>query len=109
MENGITEVTNFLHEFMVTDPFLAKVGHNHETTQNVTWCKGEGCYTLELEYTVPDAKIDAIISMSEHCEQQILFQVISLHTILVLILILSVQNGSSEKHSIWSVLLWLVG
>jgi len=53
---------------------VTEVGHNHETTQNVTWCKGEGCYTLQLEYTVPDTKIEALITMSEHCEQEILFE-----------------------------------
>jgi len=29
---------------------------------------------LQLEYTVPDTKIEALITMSEHCEQEILFE-----------------------------------
>ena len=52
-----------------------QVGHDHESTENVTWCQGEGCFTLNLTYSVPLPQIEALIAMSENCEQEIKFEV----------------------------------
>merc|ERR1712098_60111 len=51
-----------------------EVGHRQEGAHNITWCKEEGCYTLDMEYNLPEEKIQAIIAMSEDCEQEIIFQ-----------------------------------
>ena len=52
-----------------------KVSHDHEKTQNVTWCKEEGCYSLDLDYSIPDVKMEILIALSNHCEQEIQFEV----------------------------------
>ena len=54
---------------------IGQIGHDHEETQNVTWCKGDGCFSLKLEYSVPDNQISALIQSSDYCEQEIYFQV----------------------------------
>merc|ERR1719481_439861 len=57
MENGITEV-----------------GHSTEGTHNVTFCQQDGCYSLNISYHIPMNQVEALISLSEHCEQEIKFQ-----------------------------------
>ena len=51
------------------------MGHRQEGAHNITWCKEEGCYSLDIEYNLPEEKIQAIIAMSDNCEQEIIFQV----------------------------------
>jgi len=51
-----------------------EVGHRQEGAHNITWCKEEGCYSLDIEYNLPEETIQAIIAMSDNCEQEIIFQ-----------------------------------
>ena len=39
----------------------------------VDHCQGIGCYTQDIDYGVPLNQIEALISLSENCEQYISF------------------------------------
>ena len=54
-----------------------QIGHDHLSAENVTWCQGEGCFSLNLTYDVPIQQIEALIAMSDVCEQEIKFEVFS--------------------------------
>jgi len=53
---------------------VTEIGHDHLSAENVTWCQGEGCYSLNLTYDVPIQQIEALIAMSDTCEQEIKFE-----------------------------------
>ena len=53
-----------------------QIGHDHLSAENVTWCEGAGCYSLNLTYDVPIQQIEALIAMSDTCEQEIKFEVL---------------------------------
>ena len=52
-----------------------QIGHDHLAAENVTWCEGAGCFSLNLTYDVPIQQIEALIAMSDTCEQEIKFEV----------------------------------
>jgi len=53
---------------------VTEVGHDHMGAQNVTWCRDAGCFNLSLTYDVPMEQVQALIAMSDTCEQQITFE-----------------------------------
>jgi len=53
---------------------VTEIGHDHLSAENVTWCSGAGCYSLDLTYDVPIQQIEALIAMSDTCEQEIKFE-----------------------------------
>ena len=57
----------------MTEPL--QIGHDHLGVQNVTWCRGAGCFNLSLTYDVPMSQVQVLIAMSDTCEQQITFEV----------------------------------
>ena len=59
----------------LTEPL--QIGDDHLGAQNVTWCRDAGCYNLSLTYDVPMRQVQALIAMSDTCEQQITFEVSS--------------------------------
>merc|ERR1712055_140365 len=53
---------------------VTEIGHDHLAAENVTWCEGAGCFSLNLTYDVPIQQIEALIAMSDTCEQEIKFE-----------------------------------
>jgi len=53
---------------------VTEIGHNHINAENVTWCEGSGCFSLNITYNVPLEQIEALIAMSDVCEQEIKFE-----------------------------------
>ena len=67
MEKGVTEVrcilssqqtTKILPRWNRQGPNFLKflypqIGHDHLSAENVTWCSGVGCYSLNLTYDIP--------------------------------------------------------
>jgi len=53
---------------------VTEIGHDHLSAENVTWCEGAGCFSLNLTYDVPIQQIEALIAMSDTCEQEIKFE-----------------------------------
>merc|ERR1712013_580124 len=53
---------------------VTEIGHDHITAENVTWCEGSGCFSLNITYDVPLEQIEALIAMSDVCEQEIKFE-----------------------------------
>jgi len=53
---------------------VTEIGHDHLIAENVTWCEGAGCFSLNLTYDVPIQQIEALIAMSDTCEQEIKFE-----------------------------------
>ena len=86
-----------------------QIGHDHLGAENVTWCQGEGCYSLNLTYDVPIQQIEALIAMSDTCEQEIKFEVsfIYYHKYFLQCIAFAVQVGSLEECRIWGEI-WLV-
>ena len=61
-----------------------------EDDQNCTLHKMPACFSvhkfhrhfsLKFEYSVPDNQLEALIAMSDYCEQDILFQVLCISSI----------------------------
>ena len=52
-----------------------QIGYDHLSSEDVTWCEGAGCFSLNLTYDVPIQQIEALIAMSDTCEQEIKFEV----------------------------------
>ena len=83
VEKGVTEVKCWIDSLNLKSEILDKhtqylypqIGHDHLGAENVTWCQGEGCYSLNLTYDVPIQQIEALIAMSDACEQEIKFEV----------------------------------
>lgn len=50
------------------------MSHNSEGTVNVTWCEGEGCFSLTVDYSVSMDQIDALIAASHTCHQEIKYE-----------------------------------
>ena len=86
-----------------------QIGHDHLSAKNVTWCQGEGCYSLNLTYDVPIQQIEALIAMSDACEQEIKFEVsfIYYHKYFLQCNAFAVQVGSLEECRIWGEI-WMV-
>jgi len=53
---------------------VTEIGHDHINAENVTWCEGSGCFSLNITYDVPLEQIEALIAMSDVCEQEIKFE-----------------------------------
>merc|ERR1712012_1239432 len=53
---------------------VTEIGHDHIDAENVTWCEGSGCFSLNITYDVPLKQIDALIAMSAFGEQEIKFE-----------------------------------
>jgi len=53
---------------------VTEIGHDHINAENVTWCEGSGCFSLNITYDVPLEQIEALITMSDVCEQEIKFE-----------------------------------
>jgi len=53
---------------------VTEIGHDHLSSENVTWCEGTGCFSLNLTYDIPIQQIEALIAMSDTCEQEIKFE-----------------------------------
>ena len=32
---------------------ISQIGHDHINAENVTWCEGSGCFSLNIKYDVP--------------------------------------------------------
>ena len=73
----------------------------------MTWCQGEGCYSLNLTYDVPIQQIEALIAMSDACEQEIKFEVKWKNILTKLYVILVVQVGPLEECCLWGEI-WMV-
>ena len=84
-----------------------QIGHDQLGSQNVTWCRDAGCFNLSLTYDVPMEQVQALIAMSDTCEQQITFEVSLRAKFNNVPSYLSVQAGSSEECSFWSEV-WMV-
>ena len=71
-------------------------------------CEGSGCYSLNLTYDVPIQQIEALIAMSDTCEQEIKFEV-SYKMFLTFFSHDSfpVQVGPFEERGIWGEV-WMV-
>jgi len=65
---------NPVEVFCDVEKGVTEIGHDHLSSENVTWCEGAGCFSLNLTYDVPIQQIEALIAMSDTCEQEIKFE-----------------------------------
>ena len=84
-----------------------QIGHDHLIAENVTWCEGAGCYSLNLTYDVPIQQIEALIAMSDTCEQEIKFEVLWKSNSFIFLHSFVVQVGPFEECCIW-IEVWVV-
>ena len=54
-------------------PAITEISHYHEKPIIVDHCDSKGCFEQSIEYNVPLAQIEALISLSESCSQHLDF------------------------------------